>query len=152
MKYLLLVTLLIITSQCKCKNNIEPVDTVQHCIAEYHNELQEYVYINVEIYPDYPNGIPSLMNSVYRAIDYNKLGITKEEAISQTHIPICFIVGADGIPRLFRIKGKTPQQYTLLEKEVINILESFNMKWSAARCKEKSVACETYINFRFDYR
>ena len=153
MKYILFIIILFISSQCKSQNVFLPVDTIHTCTVKYNKELQEYIYENVEIYPNYSDGVPALVDRIYNMIDYDKIGITKEEAILQTQIPICFIVDANGIPKLFRIKSKNElQRYTPFEKEIINIFKSLDIKWDAAKCNGKKVSCEICITLRFDYK
>lgn len=138
MRKIVLILFIFLLNSCKGSSQS------YNCVVKFDNIFQDSVYIQVTKQPTFLN------EEGHSISDYilKNIKIDEQEEI-QFRIICSLIITKNGLPVLIKIRNKEPEEYTNLEKQIINIVSK--MTWKPGMCGEKIVASYTLIPIYLSY-
>lgn len=116
------------------KSTVNQVD----CRSIHDTITNQDVYVFVEDMPEYPGGMQKVLRFFTENFEY------PQQDVFQGSFQVGFIVDTMGNVVNARIKGKDMAELTLVEKEILRVIENMP-KWSPGKCKGEVVSVLIYM-------
>ncbi|RAJ81858.1 TonB-like protein [Chitinophaga dinghuensis] len=112
------------------------------CENTYDSLMKAKVTTLPEVPPVFPGGEQALNIYLMRNIHYKM-----EDDYWQGSFQLAYIINAHGVVCYTRILNKRPEEYTIMEKEVLRVLNAMPA-WTPGKCNGKKVNVKMFMPLR----
>lgn len=128
-----------------CSNTHTLLRKQKNCEKHFDKELGTDIYSFVDKMPHYEGDEKELFNFIIKNINYDR----KNDA--QSSVYISFVVNKTGHLQNIKIYKKSEEEYTSLEKQVLQVFTSMP-KWIPGECNNKKVSVQFILPIKLSFQ